>query len=140
MNKLDVLEELYNRLPDREADSLIDLLLEDESNLDKAVKFLEGKPEKGLQYNLFSSIENKPIYKTVTKFMEDGLKEPVQVLKMLSSVLTQIFIQCELRSLNPGDFNLVAITDAILRLADASELNSSIVNDIKSIIIDLGYN
>lgn len=140
MTKTDILEQLYDRLPNREADNLIDMLLEDESNLDKALQFLEGKPEKKLQYNLFAGIENKPIYKTVAKFMDDELEEPVQVLKMLSSILTQIFIQCELRSLNPGDFNLVAITDAILRLADTTDLDNSIVNDIKSIIIDLGYN
>ena len=141
VNKLEVLEELYNRLPNREADTLIDLILEDDpSGVEQAEHFLNGKNLPKQTYNLFQSIKEKPIYKTVHKFMEGELEDNIQVLKMLSSILTQIFIQCELRNLNPDDFNLVGITDLVLGVAKTNEITNSLANEIKSIIIELGYN
>ena len=141
MTKTDILEQLYDRLPNREADTLIDLILEDDpSGIAQAEHFLNGENLPKQTYNLFQSIKEKPIYKTVHKFMEGELEDNIQVLKMLSSILTQIFIQCELRNLNPDDFNLVGITDLVLDIAKTNEITNSLANEIKSIIIELGYN
>ena len=143
MNQAEVLEELYERLPNKEADELIDLVLSDDSNISKAVAFLSKSKMSELNitpYDFFAGINGKPIYKTVAKFMNGELNDVIQVLKMLSSLLTQIFIQCELRGLNPGNFCIKNITDVINKISQVSELDISIADDVKNIIIGLGWN
>ena len=142
MDKSEVLEELYNRLPNREADRMIDMLLEDDSNLEKVITFLsKGMTPKPSNYNLFSSIETKPIYKTVAKFMSGELEDPLQICKMLSSIVTQIFIQCELRGLNSSQFDFQPIFAVIQDISEAGDtINGEILIDIKNILESLGWN
>lgn len=140
MTKSEVLEELYGQLPDREADRLIDMILEDDSALPKAEAWItRGNPITLEGYNLFAGIKTKPIYRTVAKFMEGGIDDPVQTLKMLSSVLTQIFIQCELRDMAPSDFSLSALTDLILDASAVSRIDSALAERIKTVLSELGF-
>ena len=143
MNKSDILEELYDRLPNREADNIINLILDgDPDGVAKAERFLDGKAVAKNTYNLFQSIAEKPISKTVAKFMEGSLPDAVQVCKMLSSILTQIFIQCELRGLSPDAFDIQEITCLLNAVAGESgsiEEGSDLYSDIESAIRDLGW-
>jgi hypothetical protein len=139
VNKIEILEELYSKLPNKEVDNLIDLILDnDPSGITKAIQFLNGEEEPKHHYNLFQSIKEKPIYKTVAKYMGGEITEEIQILKMLSSILTQIFIQCELRGLNPDNFEVGKITDIINKIIYSND-TSTLEEDIKNAIIDLGF-
>ena len=143
MEKSDILEELYNRLPNREADNLINMILDgDPEGISRAENFLRGKPESRLSYNLFQSILEKPICKTVAKFMDGNLLDTVSVCKMLSSILTQIFIQCELRDISLGEFDIQRITgllDTVSQAAGNLDTDSDLYLDVQSAIRDLGW-
>ena len=86
MNKSDILESLYEMLPDEEADECITLVLSDDDNLDKALSFLIRKgviPGNDSKDSFFSKVKEKPVYKTVRKFMAGELEDKWQVMKML---------------------------------------------------------
>lgn len=139
MTNTEILEELYGRLPNAEADALIDLILSGEpSGVSRAEKFLNGEEETKHQYNLFQGIREKPIYKTVNRFMNGELQGSVQILKMLSSVLTQMFIQCELRGLNPKIFEVGKVTDLINQIVYSKDAES-LEEELKNLLIGLGF-
>lgn len=143
MTSTQILEELYSRLPSREADRLIDSILDQKpGSLEEAEVFLSGgaKVNTNKSYNLFQGIAEKPIYKTVTKFMSGELENPLQICKMLSSIITQIFIQCEIRGLNSSQFDLQPIFTVIQNISDAGDtIDGDILIEIQNIIEALGW-
>lgn len=139
MTKNELLEELYGRLPNKEADALIDMLLEDDpEGIVRAEKFLNGDDEPRHRYNLFQSIKEKPIYKTVSRYMNGEIEDDVQILKMLSSILTQMFIQCELRGLSPDMFEVGKVTDIINKIIYSND-TETLEEELKNLIIELGF-
>lgn len=139
MTRNELLEELYGRLPNKEADALIDMLLGgDPDGITRAEKFLNGDAEPKHSYNLFQSIKEKPIYKTVSRYMNGEIEDSVQILKMLSSILTQMFIQCELRGLSPETFEVGKVTDLINKIIYSND-TETLEEEIKNIIIELGF-
>jgi len=140
MDRSEVLEQLYAKLPDKRADELIDLVLSDESYIAEAEDYLLNGDEPQEQINIFAAIKGKPLYKNTLKFMEDETENVYVIMKMLSSIITQILIQCELRE-NKTPYNILdKLTKLLLEISKEGDfISADLKEEIKSEIYFLGW-
>lgn len=141
MNRSSILERLYELNHDKSVDKesvskLMNDVISKKVSESEAESELRSIDPAYIRTSFLQNLKGKPIYKNISEYKKGNLSD-IEIMKMISSLITQIFIQVEHNDeITPKSLQVDELLEIISQYSNKSIIDT---NKIDSLLDDYGW-